>query len=206
MGSTPSRFPYDTAARDALHLASLRCFAIEHYASWISRYCRVVRLPPNSGRAASRIDAKGQQQAGHDHPPGLSLPRGRLREVTGKLDILLGLRKEKRHCSWPSDAIHTRPDIARIYGETLPISTFRKSFHRSPKRKIEGIWRLGQHQARVNPLARWPLVADYADSAFNFDHGVITVTVHRIDEPAQYDAQSGQAVRVKGQMRWLLLD
>jgi hypothetical protein len=35
MGTTPSRFPYDVAARDALQLASLRCSAIQHDASWI---------------------------------------------------------------------------------------------------------------------------------------------------------------------------
>ena len=28
MGTTPSRFPYDAAARDALQLAALRCSAI----------------------------------------------------------------------------------------------------------------------------------------------------------------------------------
>ena len=44
MGTTPSRFPYDAAARDALQLASLRCSAIWHYASWIPRCCEVVRI------------------------------------------------------------------------------------------------------------------------------------------------------------------
>jgi hypothetical protein len=34
MGTTPSRFPYDAEARDALQSASLRRPAISRYASW----------------------------------------------------------------------------------------------------------------------------------------------------------------------------
>lgn len=45
VGTTPSRFPYGAAAGDALQLASMRCFATQHYASPI---LRVGPFPLNS--------------------------------------------------------------------------------------------------------------------------------------------------------------
>jgi hypothetical protein len=51
MGTTLSPCPYDTAARHALQSASLRHPTILHYASWASRFRKVIRLPFDSGHA-----------------------------------------------------------------------------------------------------------------------------------------------------------
>ena len=45
MGTTPSQLPYDAGARDTLQSASLRCSAIQHYASWIPRCCGYSAYP-----------------------------------------------------------------------------------------------------------------------------------------------------------------
>src|ERR1700757_1819879 len=68
MGTTPSRFPYDAAARDALQLASLRCSAIQHYASWISGYCETVRLPLNTRRLEQFADRREGPAADVGYP------------------------------------------------------------------------------------------------------------------------------------------